>query len=314
MAEHSSRDFEHEFEESFRRLDESIKIPEIPDAQSIFERAENEKPKVLPFKKYSRIIAAAAAVVLICVAVPVFGSALSSDIAAESEPQAMTIMDGFFDSMRSDSKSQDNAAVESEIPMETEMLEEPEVAPEVFPESEEGESGSDFRYALEDFFFMTTSANGPVEGASGNGELKEQSSSSSSEEDSAEVSDGAELLEEKLNKKRSIEISVEEDSVSVVLFDISAGDEIISAFWVEGKFVGSGKDGENYVINLTKTITEEEFESGFFVPMAGDAENGTYSIPEENILVPGEVTKGVIILTVEIDIGTGEYKIYASLV
>ena len=34
-----------------------------------------------------------------------------------------------------------------------------------------------------------------------------------------------EFIEEQINKKRSIEISVEEDSVSVVLFDIAAGED-----------------------------------------------------------------------------------------
>lgn len=304
MAEHSNKDFEREFEEAFRRFDENVKIPEIPDAQSIFERAENEKPKVLPLKKYSRVIAAAAAVVLICVGVPVFGNALSSNFNAESEPQSPMIMNEIFDSVRSDSKNTEAATEEIEAPMEAEMPEEPEVAPETFPEED---SESDFRYAVENFFLELSSANAPVDG--GNGEMKDHFSSSSSE-----AVDSFNLIEEKLNKKRSIEISIEEDSVSVVLFDIAAGEDIISAFWVEGKFVSSGLEGETYVINLTKTITAEEFESGFFVPMAGDAEHGTYSIPEENILVPDEVTMGIINLVVEIDIGTGEYKIYASLV
>ena len=309
MAEHSKKDFEHEFEESFRRFDESIKIPEIPDAQSIFERAENEKQKVIPFKKYSRIAAAAAAVVLVCISVPVFARALSANLSQESEPQAPMLMNEIFDSVRSDSKKTEIACEEAETAVEPEAPAEPEVVPE-----EEYDSAEDFRYALEDFFLEFSSANGPIDGASGNEVQKEHSSSSSSEDNEIELIAGEKLIEKRLNKKRSIEISVEEDSVSVVLFDNSAAEEIISAFWVEGKYENSFLDGETYVINLLKTITQEDFENGFYLPMAGDAENGTYTIPEENISLPDKVTEGIIKLSVEIDIGTGEYKIYASLV
>ena len=87
MAEHDEKLFEHELEEKFRKLDESIKIPEIPDAQSIFEKAENEKKNVVPFKKYSRYIAAAAAVVLICVSIPLISPALNAETAPQ-EPES----------------------------------------------------------------------------------------------------------------------------------------------------------------------------------------------------------------------------------
>ena len=43
MAEHDEKLFEHEFAEKFRKFDDDIKIPEIPDAQSIFDRAELDK-------------------------------------------------------------------------------------------------------------------------------------------------------------------------------------------------------------------------------------------------------------------------------
>ena len=53
MAEHDERNFEHELSEKLKKLDSSIKIPEIPDAQSIFEKAEEKKENTVPFKKYS---------------------------------------------------------------------------------------------------------------------------------------------------------------------------------------------------------------------------------------------------------------------
>ena len=37
MAEYENHSFEHELEKQFKALDEKIKIPEIPDAQTVFE-------------------------------------------------------------------------------------------------------------------------------------------------------------------------------------------------------------------------------------------------------------------------------------
>ena len=68
------------------------------------------------------------------------------------------------------------------------------------------------------------------------------------------------------------------------------------------------------MINLSKTITPEDLKSGVYLPMAGDAQNGNYTISAESVLISEKVTKGIIYLAVEIDVGTGEYKIYASLV
>ena len=53
MDEHENMNFEHELSERFKALDENIKIPEIPDAQGIFELAEKET-KVVPFSKIKR--------------------------------------------------------------------------------------------------------------------------------------------------------------------------------------------------------------------------------------------------------------------
>ena len=92
MAEHDEKLFEHEFAEKLRKFDDNIKILEIPDAQSIFDRAESEKVKVIPFKKYSRYIAAAAAVVLICVSIPILSPALSAETAPQEpmeEPKSI---------------------------------------------------------------------------------------------------------------------------------------------------------------------------------------------------------------------------------
>ena len=65
MAEHDENMFEQNIAKMLREMDSEIEIPEIPDVESIFEKAEEQKQNVVPFKKYSKYIAAAAAVVLI---------------------------------------------------------------------------------------------------------------------------------------------------------------------------------------------------------------------------------------------------------
>lgn len=291
MAEHNKNDFEHELEESFRRFDESIKIPEIPDAQSIFERAENEKKNILPFKKYSKIAVAAAAVVLVCVSVPVLANAFSYRFSAENmnveTPMAINEFVG---------KDAADGASEA-FPEDTEVFEEPaESQEQPSEEAEKEKSESDIQHELEAFF------------------SKSSASSTMGDAFYEETTDDVEVIEEYLNKKRSIEITIEKDSVSIVLFDNAAGEEIISAFWVEGTYESSRLDKEIYVVKLVKIITPEDFYGGFYLPMVGDAANGTYTIPEESVSVSDKITKGVIELSVEIHIGTGEYKIYASLV
>ena len=46
MPEGGRTSFEHEIDEKLRKLDAQIKVPEIPDAQAIFERAEKKKNNV----------------------------------------------------------------------------------------------------------------------------------------------------------------------------------------------------------------------------------------------------------------------------
>jgi hypothetical protein len=121
------------------------------------------------------------------------------------------------------------------------------------------------------------------------------------------------VLSEKINKKRSIEIVIEEDSVSVMLFDTSAGDEVISAFWVEGAYQFTQPGEESYVIYLSKKINKEDFDERNYIPMAGDSVNGTYFVSDENISLPRKVIYGEYFIIVDIDLKTGNYKIYANL-
>ncbi len=307
MAEHDEIFFEKELSKKFAELDKNIKIPEIPDVQNIFNKAE-EKTNVIPFKKYSKYIAAAAAVVLICVSIPLIAPAFSVEMAPQEPMEApkyiFTTEDQSFEAETQEEPAE--AAPEStEEPVAEEM---PENEEDSDGKAEQINNSIDYSAALTAAFREYFAANSQ--------EMKEHSSvmSSSIAEGEIAMGDDLSLIELQLNKKRSIEVSVERESVSVRLFDDSADGEVISAFWVEGTFENAHKNGDCYVIKLIKTVSPEELDEGFYLPMAGDPVNGTYTIPEESIVISEKITRGVISLSVEINVGTGEYQIYASLV
>ena len=68
MPEGGRTSYEHEIEEKLKKLDAKINVPEIPDAQAIFERAEKKKNNIFSIRTVR--YAAAAAVILICVSIP----------------------------------------------------------------------------------------------------------------------------------------------------------------------------------------------------------------------------------------------------
>lgn len=327
MAEHDERNFEHELSERLKMLDANIKIPEIPDAQSIFEKADAKKSNIVPFKKHSRYIAAAAAVVLICIGVPVMAQVLSGGIgmknmdARESDSNYYYIFDSF-----AEADDAAKAVAEQEIEPEEARLETDgdsstvcssgDVAEEV--EAFFGTTAEAVREALYNFFW-TDLEKIPSSGSSSSDfriesgdEMKENSTNGSLTEKPV-YGDDVSFIEDYINKKRSVEITVEKDSVSVLLRDNSAEEEMIAAFWIEGTYQGSYIDGNYYIVELEKEVDPDEIEQGHYLPMVGDA-YGTYYISEEDIFVPDEITKGAIALAIEINVGTGEYRIYASLV
>lgn len=288
MAEHDENMFEQNIAKMLREMDSEIEIPEIPDVGSIFEKAEEQKQNVVPFKKYSKYIAAAAAVVLICISFPAFSGTFGRSLpqeAAESFDQSMEYLS-------------DGICEEAEMPME------PEAAAE--PETDEKEYFVTVTEALARYF-TDNSANMEINFSDS------KVSSSVAQEEKSQMED-AKILEEDLDKKRSIELTIGKESVSVIFKDISEEEKIISEFWIEGKFEGAYPEGEYYIINLVKTVTLEDYAEGNYLPMMGEGTEEPFTIPEESIYVPGEVTEGVINLVVEINVETGEYKIYASLI
>ena len=335
MAEHDEKLFEHEFAEKLRKFDDNIIIPEIPDAQSIFDRAESEKAKVIPFKKYSRYIAAAAAVVLICVSIPLLSPALSAETAPQEPMEAPKSFNNMADDVSDTVVAEEPCEAfpeEENFYLENSITESENPVNEPFDGTAEkdAESVSKTENALEEmlFEFFNSTVSDELKDSSaasssdanpstgGSGTNPEVGGAGDSERDlKLEYRENGELslLYEKINKKRSIEIVVEEDSASVMLFDTSAGDEVISAFWVEGANQFTQPGEESYVIYLSKKITEEDFESKNYIPMAGDQVNGTYFVSEEDISLPRKVRYGEYFIIVEIDLKTGDYKIYANL-
>lgn len=288
MAEHDENMFEQNIAKMLREMDSEIEIPEIPDVGSIFEKAEEQKQNVVPFKKYSKYIAAAAAVVLICISFPAFSGTFGRSLpqeAAESFDQSMEYLS-------------DGICEEAEMPME------PEAAAE--PETDEKEYFVTVTEALARYF-TDNSANIEINFSDS------KVSSSVAQEEKSQMED-AKILEEDLDKKRSIELTIGKESVSVIFKDISEEEKIISEFWIEGKFEGAYPEGEYYIVNLVKTVTLEDYAEGNYLPMMGEGTEEPFTIPEESIYVPGEVTEGIINLVVEINVETGEYKIYASLI
>ena len=303
MAEHEEMVFEHEIAEKLKKLDSKIKIPESPDAQGIFELAEKET-KVVPFAKYKKFATVAAAIVLIIASVPVFGGILSGkigmDMAASEaayEPQYNYTADKAVEEAVMDFTTSDNQSTNDDA--EEPAAEEPgEGEPEAAIEEEYNVAMSlyrkDLESALEEFFYS---------------DVKKEKA-----DEDALPGDSVSEFEVVINSKRSIDVSVEADSVSVLLYDTSADNEVISAFWAEGVYQGSGEEEGIYYISLSKKITKEDFEDGNWIPMAGDAVNGGYFIDENLISISEKIEHGVIEMRIEINIATGEYKITAEII
>ncbi len=313
MAEHDEIKFEQELREKFGKLDSEIKVPEIPDVQNIFDKAEEEKTNVIPFKKYSRYVAAAAAVVLICVGIPVVKA--FSEVSLDAAPESANLLSDIFDANR---KSYDSVkSEESEIVNQSETREEPEVEVE-YGESSIASSSVAGNGILEEGSVKTILANYFTENRE-----KGKKPETSTTHRPVDGTDDVKTIKKEIDENRSILVTLENEKISVKLFDVFGKDEaaedaaleeeIISEFWVEGIFEGSYLSGGYYIINLVKPVAPEELEEENYLPKFGTGEEEN-TIPEESVFISEEVTEGIISLIVEINVATGEYKIYASLV
>lgn len=284
MPEGGRTSFEHEIDEKLRKLDAQIKVPEIPDAQAIFERAEKKKNNVFSFRSVR--YAAAAAVILICVSIPTV-SMLMTKSGAGTDNAAFMAAPEAQDSEDAEKSAPPMFGISSSAVQEG--AEESEASDELVQEN-----GITVGEALENYFSSEKKSENPTTGGGG------------SERDAGSFTD-------KLNKKRTADVEINEDSVSVMLYDVSGQSEILTALWVEGAFESAGMTGDYYVVTVKKAVTREEFESGYYLPMVGSPEGGARYLSEDEVFVSDEITEAVFTISVSINIENGGYEIYATL-
>lgn len=284
MPEGGRTSFEHEIDEKLKKLDAQIKVPEIPDAQAIFERAEKKKNNVFSFRSVR--YAAAAAVILICVSIPTV-SMLMTKSGAGTDNAAFMAAPEAQDSDDAEKSAPPMFGISSSAVQEG--AEESEASDELVQEN-----GITVGGALENYFSSEKKSENSTTGGGG------------SERDAGSFTD-------KLNKKRTVDVEINEDSVSVMLYDVSGQSEILTALWVEGAFESAGMTGDYYVVTVKKAVTREEFESGYYLPMVGSPEGGARYLSEDEVFVSDEITEAVFTISVSINIENGGYEIYATL-
>ena len=291
MPEGGRTSYEHEIEEKLKKLDAKINVPEIPDAQAIFERAEKKKNNIFSIRTVR--YAAAAAVILICVSIPVATTFMAKNNAAPDASDALMYA------------AYGNGTVESSEEKSTES--EPYFG-DVSSSAEESEPQEE---GTEDGF---GSANRTVTAEEALAEyFSDAAKKNPSTGGSSEAENASKSFTDKLNNKRLADVEINDDSVSVMLYDISGQSEILTALWVEGAFESAGVSDDYYVITVSKAVTREEFESGYYMPMIGSPEGGTSYLSEDEVLVSDTVEKAVFTISISINIENGGYEIYATL-
>lgn len=284
MPEGGRTSFEHEIDEKLRKLDAQIKVPEIPDAQAIFERAEKKKNNVFSFRLVR--YAAAAAVILICVSIPTVSMLMTKNGVGTDNAAFMAAPEA-QDSDDAEKSAPPMFGISSSAVQEG--AEESEASDELVQEN-----GITVGEALENYFSSEKKSENSTTGGGG------------SERDAGSFTD-------KLNKKRTVDVEINEDSVSVMLYDVSGQSEILTALWVEGAFESAGMTGDYYIVTVKKAVTREEFESGYYLPMVGSPEGGARYLSEDEVFVSDEITEAVFTISVSINIENGGYEIYATL-
>lgn len=291
MPEGGRTSYEHEIEEKLKKLDAKINVPEIPDAQAIFERAEKKKNNIFSIRTVR--YAAAAAVILICVSIPVATTFMAKNNAAPDASDALMYAaygNGTVES--SEEKNNESEPYFGDVSSSTEESE---------PQEEETKDG--FGSAN-----RTVTAEEALAEYFSDAAKKNPSTGGSSEAENASKS-----FTDKLNKKRLADVEINDDSVSVMLYDVSGQSEILTALWVEGAFESAGVSDDYYVVTVSKAVTREEFESGYYMPMIGSPEGGTSYLSEDEVLVSDTVEKAVFTISISINIENGGYEIYATL-
>ena len=307
MAENEEEMFTESLKQRLFNLDQSIPVPPMPDTGSLFDKLPEAGKKKNNVRLFRVLGTAAVACICLAVLIPMLKNGLRMGSAA-SETQETTEE---RDMLAMEAPNTYDDGTEEGYAEEAAPEESPEVEAEAAAEeSAEKYGGGDMRY----------SATGICEADSGEEENETASSLQQVLADyyAAGGQETAPLAQEEEQVydtgKRRVEISLAGDSVSVLVYDVSGQEELLSGFWIEGGYVSSGleEDAQTCTVVVAKAITAEEVKNGEIMPQIGDLSGYTEELAEESVVIP-DVIVPRITMTVSIDLSSGDYKILAEL-
>lgn len=287
-------------------LDQSIPVPPMPDTGLLFEKLTEPGEKKNNVRLFRLLKTAAVACVCLAVLIPMLRNGLRAGSAAPEAPKESEML-----AMGSPNTYEDGTEegyAEDAVPEET---------PEMEAEAAAGAEESIGRYGGGGTRYTTSATCGANSGE------EEDGTASSLQQTLVEyyAAGGQEAAalpqrEEQVydTGKRRVEISPAGDSVSVLVYDISGKEELLSGFWIEGGYVSSAlaEDSRTCTVVVAKAISAEEVESGDILPQIGDLSGDTEELAAESVAIPdGTIPR--ITMTAAIDLSSGAYKISAEL-
>ncbi len=307
MAEKEEEMLTEALKQRLFNLDQSIPVPPMPDTGLLFEKLTEPGEKKNNVRLFQMLKTAAVACICLAVLIPMLRNGLRAGSAAPEAAEENDMLAMGSPNMYDDST--EGGYAEDAAPEE----ESPEVEAEAAAgteESTEKYGGGGTRYAVS----ATCGAN------SGEEENETASSLQQTLADyyAAGGQEAAVLPQEEEQVydtgKRRVEISPAGDSVSVLVYDISGQEELLSGFWMEGGYVSSdlAGDAQTCTVVVAKGISAEEVKNGDIMPQVGDLSGYTEEVAEESVTIPGVIVPRIT-MTASINLSSGDYKILAEL-
>ncbi len=309
MAENEEEMFTEALKQRLFNLDQSIPVPPMPDTGALFEKLPGAGEKKNNVRLFRMLKTAAVACICLAVLIPMLKNGLGMGSAASETQEA--------------AEENDMLAMGSPNPYDGSTEEECDVvaapeeeSPAIETKSALGTEGSAGRYGGGTRYTASASFeadSGDVENGTVSPLLQMLADyfAAGGKEAAAETQDTEQVYD---TGKRRVEISPAEDSVSVLVYDNSGKEELLSGFWVEGGYVSSdlAEDDLTCTVVIAKAVSAEEVEAGDIMPQVGDLFGYTKELAMESVTIPGEIVPRVTV-TVTIDLYSGEYKISAEL-
>lgn len=299
--------YDEKFINAFRSLDDSVKVPDMPPVDAIFEKAgpgPKKEGKVLHFG-WKRI-AGIAAVIAVCAVAARYIPLMGSDTAV------MKATAGSRDMTMAVTEEAEEPAVPAEGPA-------PESG-EAFDEAESfmiAEEGPEETSAPAAAAFETEadSIPDPLYDA-----LCSFFAANAGETKTGTADVKAQIFTVPVNGKRSAEVSVSESSVSVILTDTEGEPEIMKTVIAEGAFQSHKlvKQGDSNVliVNLSYRVTADDMENMDYVPEIIIANGDTGDMDTGDSVVFGAeepLMDGIYFITVTMNADTGETDVSCVL-